>query len=224
MNWGGEGYPAYEVVGKYDKAKNVSLQQQQQGLAEQKQAFDQMLNLQQQIRNSFQQFLTPQGQGFDPATMSAMTSQFLNNNNTAFNNAGQMVRSALNARGGAGGALPVGGDFTRGIASLTGAKASSQSQGMLGLNIQNALQSLQNRFNAGSLISGQGNQLVGAQGNATSLANSGLNNFTQASLKPGFGMMFGQALGSGLGSGLAAGATGGLGSVFSTIGSGNFGW
>src|SRR5207253_2352734 len=124
-------------------------------------------------------------------------------------------------------AIPTGGNYANGIASLLGAKAGSQSQGLLGIDVSNAQQALQNKFNAGNLLSGNAAILTGTQGVAGSGASSALNSYVTASANS-FGGSFmkslGGSLGSGLGSGVSAGLTGGLGTAMSKVGSGNYGW
>lgn len=167
------------------KGQGTADSQRQQELAMQQQAFQTQQSQLATLNKAFSGFLSGQ-QGFSPQMMSGMTSQFLNNNNSSFNQAGQQVRAALGARGSGTGALPVGGDYTRGIAGLMGAKASSQSQGLLGLNVQNAQQALTNQFNAGSLLSGNAATLTGTQGVAGSGASSALQSFIQGSNAPGW--------------------------------------
>jgi hypothetical protein len=206
------------------KGQDVAQQQQQAELAMQQQAFQTQQSQLAALNKAFSQYTTGAGQGFTPQQMSSMTSQFLNNNNSTFNQAGQQVRAALGARGSGTGQQPVGGDYTRGISSLIGAKAGSQSQGLLGLNVTNAQQALQNKFNAGSLLSGNAATLTGTQGVAGAGASSALNSYIQGINAPGFLQSLGTSLASGIGSGIGAGVTGGLGTVASSVGSGNFGW
>lgn len=160
--------------------------------------------VQDQMQQAFGKYLSG-NQGFDPAMLSALTSQFLNQNTGTFNSAGANVRSALSARGAGNGDLPVGGDYTRGIAELEGAKANSQSSGMLNLGVQNLQQALSNQFNSGSLINGQAAQLGQNIGVFNGGANSALGSYIQGANAPGFL----SSLSTGLGSGLAGFATGG---------------
>ena len=181
---------------------------QKQQLAEQTALRNQMLG-NPSTRGSIASYLGG-GIGYDPATLAAMTSQFLNNNTNTFNQAGAAVRSALASRGAGGGDLPVGGDYVRGIASLEGAKASSQSQGLLGLNVQNAQQAIQNQFNAANVASGQTAQIGQNIGIFGQGANNALDEYVRAS-NQGFGSAFMQGLGGSLGQGLGKIATGGFG-------------
>lgn len=155
--------------------------------------------------------------GYDPAALSAMRSQFLNQNTANFNQAGGQVMSQLAARGAGGGQLPVGGDFTRGLEMLQAARASNQSQGILGLNVQNAQQAINNQFNAANVAQGQGAQLGQNIGTFGQGANNSLNQYVQAS-NSGLLSKFVGGFGSGLGSGLSAMATGGIGASFGGLG------
>ncbi len=178
-------YFEYEGQVAECKGQSTADQQRTQELNMQTQAFQTQQAQLQSLQKAFSGYL--QGnQGFNPQMLSSMRSQFLNNNNQTFNQAGQQVRSALGARGAGTGSQPVGGDYTRGIASLMGAKAGSQSQGLLGLNVQNAQQALTNQFNAGNLLSGNAATLTGTQGVAGNAASSALGSFIQGSNSPGW--------------------------------------
>jgi len=182
----------------------------------QQQAIDQQKALREQIMGSVGKYLTGAGEGFDPKQLAIMQAQFLDQNANAGKQAGQNVMGQLAARGGAGGALPVGGDFARSLEGLQGHIATSQSQGILGTNLANLQQALNNRFNAASVASGQSAQLGNDIGIFGSGASNALNNYVQAS-QSGFMNQFGKALGSGLGSAASSIATGGFGSGMSGI-------
>lgn len=198
------------------KGKDVANDQRQQELDMQKQAFDTQQAQLNSLKSSFAPYLSGKT-GYDPALLSSMRSQFLNNNSSTFNQAGQQVREALGARGSGTGQNPVGGDYARGLSSLLGARAQSQSQGLLGINTQNAQQALQNQFNAGNLLSGNAAILTGTQGVAGSGASSALGDYIKAA-NSGLAQSFVGAFGQGLGGGLGAGVTGGLGSFFTGFG------
>jgi hypothetical protein len=174
-------------------------------------------SLQDFIKNNLSQYLTG-NQGFSPEQLALMKSQFLNSNDAAFNNAGEGVRSALVSRGVGNGQLPVGGDFVRGIAGLEGAKASAQSQGLMGIDLSNLQQALNNKFNTASLLNGQGAMLANNVGTFNSGASNALNTYVQAA-NQGFGNAFTSAFGSSLGKGLGSLATFGLGSAAGGLGS-----
>ena len=147
--------------------------------------------------------------GFSPEQLAAMRSQFLNENDSAFNAAGSNVRSALASRGAGTGEIPIGGDYARNIAELEGMAGASQSQGLLGIKLQDALQSQNNRWNAASVMGGNSAQLGGNIGTFNSGASNALNQYVYAA-NQGFGNAFTSALGGGLGKGLATGITGGI--------------
>lgn len=193
------------------KGGDTANQQRQQELQMQQEAFNAQQAQLTTLKNAFSGYLGGT-QGYNPAMLSSMRSQFLNSNNSTFNQAGQQVRSALGARGSGTGALPVGGDYTRGIAGLLAGKAGSQSQGLLGINIQNAQQALTNQFNAGNILSGNAATLTGTQGVAGAGASSALQSYITAA-NTGFGNAFTTGLGSSLGkvAGNAASASLGMG-------------
>jgi len=182
----------------------------------QQQALDQQKAIRDQIMGSVGKYLSG-NIGFDPQQLAIMQSQFLNQNTANFNQAGSAVRSALASRGAGGGDIPVGGDFVRGISSLEGAKASSQSQGILGTNLANLQQALTNQFNAASVASGQSAQLGNNIGVFGSGANNALNQYVQAS-QSGFMNQLGKGFGSALGQGIGAIATGGIGASLGDLG------
>jgi hypothetical protein len=189
------------------KGQDVAKQQMDQQNQITRDQLNQQKAIRDQIMQSTSQYTTGAGQGYDPAQFSAMISQFLNQNSANFNQAGSQVMSSLNARGAGGGNMPVGGDFTRGLEALQGARASSQSQGILGANISNLQQALNNKFNALGLQSGQGAQLGQNIGVFNQGANSALGDYIKGINAPGFmsgvGQVFGQAVGAGLGGGIA---------------------
>lgn len=184
-----------------DSAKSIRDQEMKMN----KQAFDTQQKMIAQLTKSFSPFLSGT-KGFDPSAMAGMQSQFLNSNDSTFNQAGQQVREALGARGDLG-SNPVGGSFARGLSSLLGAKAGSQSQGLLGLQIQNALQGQNNMWNAGNILSGNAATLTGTQGVQANAMSNALNQFMNAE-NSGFGASFMSSFGKGLG-GLAGTAVGG---------------
>jgi hypothetical protein len=201
------------------KGKDVANDQRQQELDMQQKANATQSALLAQMNKAYSPYLSGKI-GFDPALKASMTSQFLNNNSSTFNSAGQQVREALGARGSGTGQNPVGGDYARGLSSLLGARAQSQSQGLLGINTQNAQQALQNQFNAGNLLSGNAAILTGTQGVAGSGASSALGDYIKAA-NSGLAQSFVGAFGQGLGGGLGAGLTGGLGSAIGGFGMGS---
>jgi hypothetical protein len=204
------------------KGASTADQQRQQELQMQQTAFATQQQQLATLNKAFSPYLSGTT-GFTPQQLASMRSQFLNSNSSTFNQAGQQVRSALGARGEGTGTNPVGGTYGSGIASLMAAQAGSQSQGLLGINVQNAQQALQNQFNAGNILSGNAATLTGTQGVAGAGASSALNAYITAA-NQGFGNAFTTGLGGSIGKGLGAAATGGLGTAASTVGSGNYGW
>lgn len=187
----------------------------------QNQRIDDQIAQQKQIRDQIMggvgKYLTGAGEGFDPQQLALMQSQFLNQNNANFNGARGDVISALAARGAYGGDSPAGSDLARQFSMLEGARANSQSQGILGTNLANLQQALTNRFNAANVASGQAAQLGGNIGTFQGGANNALSNYVQAQQST-FGNMFAKGLGSSLGSGLGNLATFGIGSSLGNLG------
>lgn len=201
-----------------DHGQDVANQQRQQELNMQTQAFNKQMAQLDKLNSDFGKYTQGAGQGYDPAQLAAMRSQALDQNALAYNGAGAGVRSALAARGSAGGDAPVGGDYTRGIASLEGAAASDRASTLTNIDLSNLQQALTNKFNAGSILSGNAATLNGTQGVAGQGASSALGQYVAAKSIPGFGEQFSGALAKGLGSGVASFATGGFGSLGSQLG------
>lgn len=199
-----------------DHGQDTANAQRQQQLDLQKSAYNLQKQQFAQISGALGKYLTG-NIGFDPSQLAAMKSQFLNNAAGQFQNAGQATRQALAARGGGLGDTPIGGDYTRGIASLMGAAASNQSQGLLGLDIANQQQALTNKFNTGSLLSGNAASLNSPINSFGSGASSALNAYINAKSIPGFGEQFSGALAKGLGAGIGGGLTGGLGTYMTNV-------
>jgi hypothetical protein len=194
------------------KGKDVAKKQLDMQNAMQQKAFDTQQKQFAQMSSAFSPYTSGAGMGYDPQQLALMRSQALATNARTFNSAGQQVRSALAARGSGAGNLPVGGDYTRGIAGLMGAKASDISGQLSNINLQNAQQALANRFNAGQLLSGNAAALTGAQGVAGSAGASALGDYIQAA-NTGFGSSFMNALGAGLGGLPSTFLGGGLGKI-----------
>lgn len=110
------------------------------------------------IAGGVDQFLSPEGMGFDPATMAALNSQALESIPAQFEDARKQLMSSMLARGSGGGALPVSGDYLRNLSQLhvgrEGLKANLLRENM----IKNALLKLQNRFSAANVKLGVGSQ------------------------------------------------------------------
>jgi hypothetical protein len=95
-----------------------------------------------------------------------------------------------------------------------GAAAASQAQGLLGLQQQNAMQALQNKFNAASLLTNQAQIYSAPQSVAGSGASNALNAYVQAA-NSGLMQSFMSGLGKGLGGTGSMLATGGIGGLLS---------
>ncbi len=196
------------------KGTSTANDQRKQELAMQTQAF----NTQQKQIADLQKMISPAlagTQGYRSQDLAAFRSNFLNSNNSTFNQAGQQVRQALTSRGNTG-SNPVGGDYVRGISSLLGARAGSQSQGLLNIDQQNAQLANQNRWNAANILSGNAATLTGTQGVAGSAASSALDAYMKGA-NSGFGASFMSSFGGSLGKGLGAGLTGGVGNTMSRV-------
>lgn len=179
------------------KVTSEADQQRKDELAMQKQAFATQQAQLAMLNKNFSPYLSGKV-GFDPTQLSSMRSQFLNQNSSTFNQAGNQVRSALGSRGEGTGSAPVGGTYGSGIANLMAAQAGSQSQGLLGINVQNAQQALQNQFNAGNILSGNAATQTGTQGVAGAGASSALNSYVTASANS-FGGSLASSAGNALG-------------------------
>lgn len=195
-------YYTYEGTVDLCKGSDSAKAVRDKEYAMQKASFDKQMAMVDKLTKAFSGDLTGKN-GFDPQTLAAMKASFLNSNDSTFNQAGSQAREAIGARGNTG-ANPVGGDFTRGISGLLGARAGSQSQGLLGVDIQNAQQAITNKFNAGSILSGNAATLTGPQGVSANAMSNALNQQMQ-SLNSGFGASFLSSFGSTLGRTLGGG-------------------
>lgn len=206
-SWTLEQWEGYDYSGPLEECKGEGKSKAHMDLENKRtdEAIAQQRAIRDQILNATKQYTTGAGEGYNPAQFASMISQFLNQNSANFNQAGSAVRSALASRGAGGGDLPVGGDFTRGISSLEGAKASSQSQGILGANISNLQQAINNRFNALNVQSGQAAQVGNNIGIFDQGAGNALNAYVRGANAPGFGTAFRTAFGSALGKAVSGG-------------------
>lgn len=203
---------SYEYSGsvehlKYsDEKKQASTQMAEQN-AMQKDAFNLQKDQLGKLNDSFSRYLS-NNVGFDPAQLAMLQSQFLNNNNQQFNDAASSVRSALRARGSAGGNLPVGGDWVRAMSGLAGQRASSTSGGIANIGLQNLQAALTNRFNAGSILSGNAATLSSPISTFGAGASNALDIRAKLGMAPTFGNAFFPAFGGSLGAGLGGALTG----------------
>lgn len=199
------------------KGEDVAKKQMEEQTKLQKEAFAYQKGILDKIQAAFGKYITGAGEGFDPAQLSLMTSKFLDENAQTFNDAGTNVRSALAARGSYGGDMPVGGDFSRMMGTLEAAKATSQSSGVRDIRLADLVQAITNRFNAGSLMSGNAATLNSPIASFGSGASDALTNYIKAA-NSGFGAMFMQSLGKALGGGLGNIAIGGIGGGLKSLG------
>ena len=95
----------------------------------------------------------------------------------------------LASRGAGGGQTPVGGDYTRGLSGLFGAEAQSLAGGANNIRMQNALQALNNKFQASNVLSGNAAALSSPISTFGSGASNALNQYMQAA-NSGFGATF----------------------------------
>jgi hypothetical protein len=208
---------SFEYEGPIAQAKGTGTAEKQRRaeLSMQQTAFDKQMAQLNTLNQSFQKYLSG-NLGYSPQAMSAMRSSFLNSNNATYSQAGQQIREALGARGEGTGTNPAGGLYARGLSALLGAKAGSQSQGLLGLNVQNEQQKLTNLFNAGNILSGNAATLTRTQGVAGAGASNALDQYMRGA-NSGFRASFTSAFGGSLGAGLGGALTGGLGGAMSAM-------
>lgn len=200
------------------KGADVAKQQLDAQNKAQADAAAQQKDIRDKVMASISKYMTGAGEGFDPEQLALMTSRFLNQNSADFNSATGQVLSSLRARGGGGGDTPAGGDMARSLSTLDAARATSKSQGVLGINIENLKAALTNRFNATSVASGQSAQLGQDISTYGQGANNSLDQYIKAKNAPGFLQSLATSFAGGAGAGFGAMATGGASSIFSSIG------
>ena len=142
-------------------------------------AFTFQMSQMQDVKNAMQKYLSG-NIGFDPQQLAAMTSQFMGQNANDFNQARAGVTSLLASRGAGGGQTPVGGDYTRGMSGLFGSEAQSLAGGMNSIRMQNALQALNNKFQASNVLSGNAAALSSPISTFGSGASNALNQYMSA--------------------------------------------
>jgi hypothetical protein len=120
--------------------------------------------------------------------------------------------------------MPIGGDFARSLGSMQAARASTLAGGLRDINLQNAQQALQNRFNAANMFAGLGGQNANMASGAYGREGQGLDQRIRAGIAgksfglSGFLNQLGSGLGKGLGGGLSAMGTAGLGGIGNMVG------
>lgn len=215
IEWQGYEYSGPVEYMKHSTEKAKADAAQARNDAMQQKAFDSQQKTLADIKSSFGKYLDGK-QGFDPAQLAALKTQFLAGNAKQFNSARSGVMSALASRGGVG--QPAGGDVVRGLSGLYGSEASNLSSGLTGIKLQDLSQALTNQFNTGSLLSGNAATLNSPISTFGSGASNALNQRIQVGMQPGFFSQLGTSLAGGLGAGLGAGLTGGLGGVLGGLG------
>lgn len=203
-------YHDYSGTWELAKGDDAAAEQQKRANDLQQQALDMQKAQINKVNSALNQYINGKGQGFDPAFMAAVKSQFLDQNAAAFNSANSTLSAMLQARGDNGGDNPVGGTFGKMNSSLLGQEASSTAGGIRDINVANLQQMLANRFNAASIAAGIPATLNGAIGTFGSMSSNALASYIQAK-NTGFGATFGNTLGQAA----ATGAVGGLGKVLS---------
>jgi hypothetical protein len=178
------------------KEKDRANRIQDEEIARQNAIYDQM-------KAGFSKYTEGNGIGFDPQQMALLTSQFMNDNASQYQQAGAGVRSALASRGMGTGEGPEGGDYVRGISGLMSGRANNLSGGMANLKLADLQQALTNKFNAGSLLSGNAATLNSPIGTMGQMSTNAFNQYMQAK-NSGFGANFMKSFGAGLGGGLAS--------------------
>lgn len=111
--------------------------------------------------------------GFTPDQMKFMNDQSMQDIAGGYSDASGNTRAALLSRGG-GGDMPMGGDYTRGIAELEGGLANQTSNARRQINLDNVKQMLMNQFNAASVTMGAGGQVGSNYGTATGAGSNAL--------------------------------------------------
>lgn len=202
---------------KHDTEKKQADEDRQRNIKMQDKAFNAQMDTLQNLKTGLMKYVTG-NEGFDPAMLAALKTRFLSTNAKDFSSARSNVKGALAAMGGAGGDSPVGGDTARALSGLYGAEASSLSSGLTGINLQNLQQALTNKFNAGSILSGNAATLSSPVSTFGAGINAAGERRTQLGLAPTFGSSFFNSLGTTLGTGIGKMAGGGiskgLGSIF----------
>ena len=103
-------------------------------------------------------YLTPEGEGLDPATLAALRGQAIESAPRRFEDLKRQLMVSLGRRGAAGGAQPASGDFLRGLGSLNQAEEQYRAGALRDVTINDATTKLQNRFAAANAFLGVGSQ------------------------------------------------------------------
>ena len=217
------GFDGYWWVGpvaqcKRGKEKKMADAERKRANDLQDKAFNFQMEQLKKLEGAFSKYLT-QDIGFSPEQEGLLNSKFINELSASKATAGANVASAVRRRGSGGGDQPVGGDFVRDLSGLNASFGTARASGLRDIRLQSIMQAITNRFNAGSILSGNAATLNSPIGTFGSQSANALNQRVALGSIPGFGTMFLNSLGASLGSGLGSGATGGLGNLFSGFGS-----
>lgn len=161
------------------------------------------------------QFLSPEGEGFDDATLAALRGQAIDSIPAQFEDARKRLALELTRKGGMGGNLPVSGDFLKGLGAFEAEREKTKAGMLRDVTIQDAIQKLQNRFNSANALLGVGAQFDPSQftsGAANALSSRVL--AARTADQPGFFGQLGNAFAGGLGQGLGEGVSAGIGKLF----------
>lgn len=209
-NWGGEGYPAYEVAMKASDAQKQAQQQSQQEAQFLQNMMKTQFGEQQDLLNKV---LIPQltqmasnPQGFGAQALAAMQSQLINTVGGQFASQEKSLQNQFASNNLAG----LGSGVQQAIlANLGGQAAGAEGQGLSNIAIQNAqLKNQQQEFGVSGLAGAD--QLLGQAPQAAGLAlGANQNTFNQATQIHNQGGFFSNLMGGLLGAGLNF-ASGGL--------------
>ena len=103
-------------------------------------------------QTSFLQNMMTSPTGFTPADLSAMRTQAMQNTADQFGSGLSQLKASLASRGLTGGATPTSGLAANNFGQYLAQGAQAQSQNLANINIQNALQAQQNRWNAAQTL------------------------------------------------------------------------
>lgn len=146
----------YEYSGPVAECKRGAAKSEADQLVQQDQARALALSkIQQQMvspETSFLQNMISNPTGFTPADLAAMRTQAIQNTQNQYATGLQQLKTQLAARGLYGGATPTSGIAGSNFGQYQALGAQAMSQNLSNINIQNALQAQQNRWNAGNLL------------------------------------------------------------------------
>lgn len=188
---------------KRDKEKEAAAKQLEAQTKMQQDAYDRQTKLIESLLvPAFTKDLTSE-QGFSPETQAQLEAGAREGVQDEYDRALSATKTALLRRGTASG--PPSGDMGRAFSGLFDSRARALADAIRGLRVGNAQQGITNRFNAGSILSGNAATLNSPIATFGSGAGNALGNMTQLATAPGFGSALAGGFGAGLGGGLAGG-------------------